>query len=647
MGVPWSFSNLKFKRTLGNTNRTLQSVLDDLGCYPEHFGAKGDGSTDDTGAIQLAANAADTVKGTLVFNYGKTFYATDTLTFLCHVKGDKATLKFGAGVGKTNYNKTAVQLGNGTDYLTGKNIALPYITTARTDATKWDLVANSVAVYAVNVENNTVTLGGISNFGVGLWVDANNSGGNHGSSYNRFFLNAMIDNKIGIKLECSTPGGWVNENQFNGGRFQLSSSYGTTPMWTRHVYVKTWATAGAVSTGAQSMTIDASAKTITMTSTTGLYAGAYITCSGFANSANNSTFQIESLTATVVTLRSTTVGLVSETATATIVTDGAPFSNVPNSNKFDNCSFEGAVEAFIELRGALQHDFKSCRFEPVSGQGSLYFSGMASAAPCKYNRVWGGYSNGGGDFTVKDGSNSYANGGMYSERFACSASGTFGYVQYSNSGSDTYPYITIWPSSATESVLWKPTGTNWHMQVGGYFIDGKAAAVANPQFRLAGQTGRLYLLDGSLAIATTAGSYLDANTGNAGIKQTSCSNMGGGLALGVLNASTATMSGASVTLTINVPAGARLDAVQLRVDTAVTSGTGTSWSAAFSGGSTTSIATGQAFAKSTKVNTILAGTEITTGTTQIVITPNTGTFTGGVIQAQVFYRSLATLAAAP
>jgi hypothetical protein len=102
---------------------------------------------------------------------------------------------------------------------------------------------------------------------------------------------------------------------------------------------------------------------------------------------------------------------------------------------------------------------------------------------------------------------------------------------------------------------------------------------------------------------------------------------------------TATLSGSSTVITLSIPSGARLLGVQLRVDTLVTSADGaTSWAAAYSGGSTTALATGQAFTKNTKVNKMHVD-EIASNTTNITITPNSNTFSGGVIRAIAYYDS--------
>lgn len=123
---------------------------------------------------------------------------------------------------------------------------------------------------------------------------------------------------------------------------------------------------------------------------------------------------------------------------------------------------------------------------------------------------------------------------------------------------------------------------------------------------------------------------------------------GGGLARKVSEAVSAAMSGASVTIQVNIPAGAKLIGVQLRVDTVITSGDGaTSWAAEWHDGSSMqAICTGQAFTANTKVNKMHddnANTPITDAETDIVITPNSNTFSGGVIRAIAYYEEFEAL----
>lgn len=156
--------------------------------------------------------------------------------------------------------------------------------------------------------------------------------------------------------------------------------------------------------------------------------------------------------------------------------------------------------------------------------------------------------------------------------------------------------------------------------------------------------------------AETAGTGADnldildtpAGTGGVGI-QVETANVGGGLVTKVVTATTGALSGASGTITLGIPAGCRIKAVQLRVDTAITfadAGDNT-WTAAYTNTPTTAICSGKAKAKDTVYNALHAAYEITTGTVAISITPSTSTFTAGVIRAVVYYETLNALSAAP
>ena len=106
----------------------------------------------------------------------------------------------------------------------------------------------------------------------------------------------------------------------------------------------------------------------------------------------------------------------------------------------------------------------------------------------------------------------------------------------------------------------------------------------------------------------------------------------------------AALSGATGSIAVNVPSGARILGAQLRVDTAITSDNETkTWAADYVNTPTVAITSGQAFAKNTKFKAVHPAYEITTGTVAITITAAAGLFTGGVVRAVVFYEALATL----
>lgn len=119
----------------------------------------------------------------------------------------------------------------------------------------------------------------------------------------------------------------------------------------------------------------------------------------------------------------------------------------------------------------------------------------------------------------------------------------------------------------------------------------------------------------------------------------------GGLLIKAAEAS-ATLTGSSTDIEVNVPAGAVILGTQLIVETLITSGAGASWGAAYKTGATQAIVTGQAFAKNTKAQAMFdanAATAIASATTVIAITPNTGTFTAGSIRAITYYLAFETL----
>lgn len=154
--------------------------------------------------------------------------------------------------------------------------------------------------------------------------------------------------------------------------------------------------------------------------------------------------------------------------------------------------------------------------------------------------------------------------------------------------------------------------------------------------------GRLYMLDNVVYLAGASGLELRVASGVTKIVEDSANvsatgYTGGGLARRIAEATVA-LSGASGTITLSIPSGARLLGVQLRVDVAIASGDGaTSWTAAYSGGSSTALVTGQAFTKNTKANKMHVD-EITTDVTNIIITPNSGTFSSGTVRAVAYYE---------
>jgi hypothetical protein len=100
---------------------------------------------------------------------------------------------------------------------------------------------------------------------------------------------------------------------------------------------------------------------------------------------------------------------------------------------------------------------------------------------------------------------------------------------------------------------------------------------------------------------------------------------------------TGAMAGASATITLSIPDGAIIRGVALKVKTLVASpyGGANNMDIAFSGGSTTAIVVGAAFAKNTSIIKGFAGDPVSGAVANIAITPDAGTFSAGEVAAVV------------
>jgi len=123
--------------------------------------------------------------------------------------------------------------------------------------------------------------------------------------------------------------------------------------------------------------------------------------------------------------------------------------------------------------------------------------------------------------------------------------------------------------------------------------------------------------------------------------------LGGGLVRQVKSAQGTATAAATFNIPVQVPAGAVILGAQLRVDVALTAGTGTSWEATYNTGASQVIATGKAFAINTKANAPFdhkTDTDITSNVTDITITCNAADFiAGGKITAIVYYEEYTPL----
>jgi hypothetical protein len=122
------------------------------------------------------------------------------------------------------------------------------------------------------------------------------------------------------------------------------------------------------------------------------------------------------------------------------------------------------------------------------------------------------------------------------------------------------------------------------------------------------------------------------------------SQVGGGMRRTSVYVASTTLSGASTAVTLGIPANVRILGMEAKVTTAIESGDGaTSFTITYTGGSTAVAMSGGAFTLSTKLSRLHPTYELTTNTTQAAITPNSGTFSAGVVRIVVYYESIVDL----
>jgi hypothetical protein len=124
-------------------------------------------------------------------------------------------------------------------------------------------------------------------------------------------------------------------------------------------------------------------------------------------------------------------------------------------------------------------------------------------------------------------------------------------------------------------------------------------------------------------------------------------NSGDGSITRYASTASATLSGASTDIEVDIPSGAKIISCALNVDITITGSGASAWDAAYTGGASQSIASSKAFTQNTKQTTpfdVNAATDIASAETDVRITPDAGTFTGGSIRAVVIYDVYSDLA---
>lgn len=196
--------------------------------YPETYGAKGDGTTDDTAAIQAAIDAGVSAK---VVGSAKTYKITSQIT----IKGDCDFSQSTFAVYSTPAVAVEVSTGsaaNPEDIFENHICYLPRVVENKTKpASGW--AAQGIGVRVVNAQNCEIHIGNVMEFATGALITSYT----RGNAYNLYYINHLENNQINLDLDCGNAAAWTNENQFFINRLSHYSAEGTDVASTRLIRI--------------------------------------------------------------------------------------------------------------------------------------------------------------------------------------------------------------------------------------------------------------------------------------------------------------------------------------------------------------------------------------------------------------------------
>ncbi len=196
--------NVNLFNSLNEKINGLSSQLEHVVINVKNFGAKGDGNTDDSQAIQNAidsANIGDKVfvpHGTYICN---NLVINKAIQFECY--GD---LKINSDSG------VLVTIGCVDKKIEGFKGNFKLI------KSMINYNENSKGIKLINSDASEITIDKCINFTKGIILEGNTGG----CAYNNIYFGSIKNNKISLEFNTINEG-WVNENKFYGGRFSWSS----------------------------------------------------------------------------------------------------------------------------------------------------------------------------------------------------------------------------------------------------------------------------------------------------------------------------------------------------------------------------------------------------------------------------------------
>lgn len=198
--------------------RTLRQRFGDV-VNVKDFGAVGDGTTDDTAALNMALSYAKKRQKYCIAQ--GTFFVSGTVAIDCSC--DFSDAEFTAHGAKVSPVLTVGQAETTHSTMRrGLKMRLPKVVNLDRKGTTFDGIESSIGVQVLNLFNAEVHVSEIKDFYRGLYLSANQTG----NAWNTYYLSSLSENRYNLDI-FPTGSGWVNQNVFIGGRF-LSDSQDKT-----------------------------------------------------------------------------------------------------------------------------------------------------------------------------------------------------------------------------------------------------------------------------------------------------------------------------------------------------------------------------------------------------------------------------------
>lgn len=179
------------------------------------FGAVGDGIHDDTAAIQSALKFAKE-NNRLCVAQGR-FFVSQTIEI--DSSCDFSEAEFSAhGVSVIPVVTVGQKEATHSTMRRGIKMRLPRVVNLDRKGTSFDGIESSIAVQVLNLFCAEVHVGEIKDFYRGLYITASQTG----NAWNKYYLSSFTENRFNLDI-YPTGTGWVNQNQFFGGRFYSDS----------------------------------------------------------------------------------------------------------------------------------------------------------------------------------------------------------------------------------------------------------------------------------------------------------------------------------------------------------------------------------------------------------------------------------------